>query len=584
MIKRLILAALLLSLQAVPAQAAFEARPEYRSIIDTDPKVRERFSYLFQEHQARVDKVTDGVYLARGFGQGSAIMVEGEDGVAIFDVGDSYEHAREMLAAFRQYSQKPIVAIIYSHFHFDHIFGGKAWAEAAGEDVQIIAHESTLRFLNERVSALAPRTDWGLAMQFGLYLDESCAVGEGPLCSAVMGIQFPRIGSTKGQQRHVIYPNRTFRDRLDLDLGGVRVELIHSPSETPDNILLWLPEQKTILAGDALTPTLPPIFTARGQRVRDPQAWLASIDLMRSLQPQHVVPSHGPAFSGEQASKVLVDYRDAMAFMFHQTVRLINRGMGPEAIATQLRLPPHLENSPVLGQWYNDFQTDIRGIYSYLVGHYNDVAQMPLLDPAVGDANMIALAGGPQPYLQRLQEAYDRGDYVWVARAASHLIRLEPDNQPARNLKASALRVLAAQTISGSQRHFYLQHAAALEGLIDIPVVARFRPDDVSTVPIATLVRQLPFRLDAARAGQQTGRFALALTDSGERYVIQMRRGVAEVTRSPGSEQADMSLDSATFRQFYVGALSLSEGFADGTMQGDQKAVRAFFDYFDWPG
>jgi alkyl sulfatase BDS1-like metallo-beta-lactamase superfamily hydrolase len=566
------------------ANAAFEARPEYRSIIATDPTVSERFGHLLQESRPRVDVVTEGVYLARGFGQGSAIMVEGDDGVAIFDVGDSYEHGKAMLAAFREHTDKPIVAIIYSHFHFDHIFGGKAWAEAAAEDVQIIAHESTVRYLNERVSALAPRTDWGLAMQFGMYLDESCAVGSGPLCSGVMGIQFPRIGSTKGHQRHVIYPNRTFSDHLSLDLGGLEVQLIHTPSETPDNILMWLPQRKTIVAGDALTPTLPPIFTARGQRVRDPQEWMDAIDMMRALQPEHVVPSHGPAFSGPLAKEVLVNYRDAMAFMYHQTVRLINQGLDPEQIASQLQLPDHLVNNQFLGQWYNDFQTDIRGIYSYLVGHYHDVAEMPLLDPGVADANMIALAGGPGPYLQRLQEAFDRGDHVWVARAASHLIRTEPDNQAAKNLKAAALRVLAAQTISGSQRHFYLQHAAALEGLIDIPVTARFSADDVSSVPVETLIRQLPFRLDAKQAAGQRDRFAISISDTGKHFAIELRNGVAQVLTDTEGRAADLAMDSLAFRLFYIGLLSLSDGFADGEMTGNSARALAFFQLFDWPG
>ncbi len=570
-------------LQAGSAYAEFEPRPEYESIIDNDPVVGQRFELLLQEGRPRVDRVTEGVFLARGFGQGSAILVEGDEGVVIFDVGDSYEHGKAMLAAFREHTTKPIEAIVYSHFHFDHVFGSKAWVEAAGPDVQIIAHESTARYLDERVSALAPRTDWGLSMQFGMHLDERCAVGKGPLCSGVKGIQFPRIGSTKGHKRHVVYPNRTFRDRLALDIEGVEIELIHSPSETPDNILLWLPEKKTVLTGDSLTPTLPPIFTARSQRVRDPDGYLKSMDLMRSLQPDHVVPSHGPAFSGELAREVLVNYRDTVAFMYHQTVRLINRGLGPEEIASRLRLPDHLADHPMLGQWYNDLQTDIRGIYGYLVGHYGDVAEMPLLSPQVADRNMIALAGGAGPYLEKLQEAHDRGEYVWVARAATHLIRVEPGNQAAKDLKAAALRVLAAQTTAGSHRHFYLQHAAALEGLIEIPMVARFSSDDVSTVPVATLVEQLPFRLDAERAAGREGGFSVAITDSEQSFVVELRKGVAEVLSGAAGEPIDLSMDSQAFRLFYIGALSLETGFVEGAMTGDPAKARSFFELFDWP-
>jgi alkyl sulfatase BDS1-like metallo-beta-lactamase superfamily hydrolase len=421
-------------------------------------------------------------------------------------------------------------------------------------------------------------------MQFGLQLDENCDVGEGPLCSAVQGIQFPRIGSVKGHKRHVIYPNRSFRDRLELDIAGLKIELIHSPSETPDNILLWLPDKKTILTGDSLTPTLPPIFTARGQRVRDPEGYLESIDLMRSLKPEHVVPSHGPAFSGQLAREVLTNYRDAVAFMYHQTVRLINRGLGPEQIAVRLRLPSHLADNLLLGQWYNDLQTDVRGIYSYLVGHYHDVAEMPVLSPEVADFNMIALAGGTEPYLQKLKEAYGRGDFVWVARAATHLIRTEADNQDAKDLKAAALRALAAQTIAGSHRHFYLQQAAALEGLIEIPVVARFTSEDVSTVPVAALIKQLPFRLDSDRAADQRSRFSIAITDSNERFVIEQRNGVAEVLSGTVDESADVSMDSRSFRLFYIGELSLETGFVDGVMTGNKAKAQSFFELFDWPG
>ena len=570
----------------VPQQTTlkFEAKEEFKSVINTDPKIGERFSLLFNfQNNSQVDQVTDGVYLARGFGQGNAIMVEGTDGVAVFDVGDSYEHGKAMLDAFREYTTKPIKAIIYSHYHFDHIFGSKAFVEDAASDVQIISHESTVRYLNERVSALAPRVDWGLAMQFGLYLDEADEVGTAPLGSGVQGIQFPRIGSIKGHKRHVIYPNRTFRDQLEIEIGGVKMVLIHSPSETPDNILLWLPEKKTLLSGDTLTPVMVPIFTARGQRVRDPEDYLDSIDLIRSLHPEHIVPSHGPAFSGLDADELLLNYRDVVAFIYHQTVRMINQGYGPEQIANRLSLPPHLADNLFLGEWYNDVQSNVRGIYSYLVGHYADVSEMPLLSPETADANMIELAGGPTSYLEKLETAYNRGDYTWVARAATHLIRLDPDNMGARKLKASALRALAAKTTAGAHRHFYLQHAAALEGHIDIPVAAHFTEDDVSTVPVASLIEKLPFRLNGVKALKEKCRFSITISDSKEEYLIELRNGIAEVLSGEPEGLDGVDMSSESFRLFYIGALTLDEGFANGKMKGDKATMQSFFSLFDWP-
>ena len=206
-----------------------------------------------------------------------------------------------------------------------------------------------------------------------------------------------------------------------------------------------------------------------------------------------------------------------------------------------------------------------------------------MLSPQVADFNMIALAGGPEPYLQKLQGTYERGDHVWVARAATHLIRTQPDNQAAKDLKAAALRVLAARTIAGSHRHFYLQHAAALEGLIEIPMVARFAADDVSTVPVAALIKQLPFRLDAEKAAGREGRFSMTITDSDESFVIEQRNGVAEVLSDTGVEPIDISMDSRAFRLFYIGMLSLKTGFAEGEMTGNKAKAKSFFELFDWP-
>lgn len=548
----------------------------FTSIIEADPAVRSKFAQTFSQHKPAIRLISKGVYLAAGFGQGSAVILEGDDGLVVFDVGDSYEHGQMMRQAMREYTDKPVKAVIYSHFHFDHIFGGKAWLEGSDSDAQIIAHESSIRFLDERVSALAPRTDWGLAMQFGLLLDETCSVGSGPLCSAVNGIQFPRIGSSKGHRRHVIYPTRTFRDQLTLQIAGLDIQLIHSPSETPDNIILWLPSQKVVATGDSLTPTLPPIFTARGQRVRDPDGYLKSLDLMRSLKPDHVIPSHGPAFSGTHAKQVLQNYRDAVAFMYHQTVRLINKGMGPEAIASELQLPAHLRDNMFLGQWYNDLQTNIRGIYGFLVGHYGDVSEMPLLTPTEADRSMIALAGGPAAYLEKLHHAYARGDYVFTARAASHLIRMEAHNQDAKNLKAKALRKLAAETIAGSHRHFYLQHAAALEGLIDINRQARFTKDDVSSVPASALIQQLPFRLNAKKAAKENRSLSIALSDTGQMFTLHVRNGVAEVSEATKEKIALFELSSEDMRLLYIGEKNLKE------ITGKQQ-VHAMFSLFDWP-
>ena len=70
-------------------------------------------------------QVTDGVYVAVGFALANSILLEGPDGLVVVDVTESFESGAEILKVFRNISQKPIKALIYTHNHVDHSFGGE---------------------------------------------------------------------------------------------------------------------------------------------------------------------------------------------------------------------------------------------------------------------------------------------------------------------------------------------------------------------------------------------------------------------------------------------------------------------------
>ena len=88
--------------------------------------------------------VTDGVYVAVGYGRANPVLIEGTDGLIVVDPGESTTSAEMVKAAYNEhlddiFSRKPVKAIIYTHYHDCHMEGTSVFAD---NDSEIIAHEN----------------------------------------------------------------------------------------------------------------------------------------------------------------------------------------------------------------------------------------------------------------------------------------------------------------------------------------------------------------------------------------------------------------------------------------------------------
>jgi glyoxylase-like metal-dependent hydrolase (beta-lactamase superfamily II) len=85
-------------------------------------------------------------------------------------------------------------------------------------------------------------------------------------------------------------PSLTFDRKLELDIGGRRVELIEvGPAHTPGDLIVHVPDSKTVFAADLMFVGVTPIVW-----VGPVENWLAGLDRITSLAPTTVVPGHGP--------------------------------------------------------------------------------------------------------------------------------------------------------------------------------------------------------------------------------------------------------------------------------------------------
>jgi len=70
-------------------------------------------------------------------------MIVGDDGIIIVDPPEDVNKGVITLKEFRKFSDKPVKAVVYSHWHIDHYAGVAAFAtheQAESGEVQIIAH------------------------------------------------------------------------------------------------------------------------------------------------------------------------------------------------------------------------------------------------------------------------------------------------------------------------------------------------------------------------------------------------------------------------------------------------------------
>ncbi len=535
----------------------------------------ERHSEVFDK---RVEKVTDGVYVAIGYALANSIMLEGDEGLVIVDVTESAESAREVYQAFRQISDKPIRALIYTHNHADHVFGGGGFfPEGIPENLPIYAHDTTNYYINRFANIIRPAIATRSARMFGTELpggpDGVVNAGIGPYLAQ---------GGHSGGTIALLRPNVTFAERLSVTLAGIKVELIHAPGETNDQLFVWLPEKRVLLPGDNIYKAFPNLYTIRGTLYRDVLQWAYSLDKMMALKPLHLVPSHTLPVSGEQqVAELLRDYRDAIQFVHDQSIRGINRGMGPDELVQFVTLPPHLKNHPWLQEHYGRVAWSVRNIFNGYLGWFGgDAVALSPLSPAQRGAEMVAAMGGLERVSELVEEAVADQRYQWAAELASHVLALK-DSKQMRAMKAEAYRALAYRSENPNDRHFYLTQAGELLGEIEVlpPALKADSLAFAKSLPIGDVLASLPVNLDAQESQNKDTRVVFDFTDTGERFGVHVRRGVAVI--SEGTElaswaQPDIAVTTTT--DVMVDVLMQARGVPGVLASGDLKLANGVID------
>ncbi len=218
-----------------------------------------------------------------GWGESNTALIAGHGASLLVDTLWDLSRTSAMLSAFRPHLENaPIAQVVNTHADGDHWFGNQL--TGAG---QIIATRKAERHMRRHGPAqlrslrracrvlralsylpIPKRTTWRVASEY--------------LLGMMQPFNFSKI--------HPMLPNSTFSGKMQLEVGGRRVLLVEvGPAHTLGDLVVYLPEDRIVVAGDILFLGTTPVLWDGSAR-----NWTRACERILEWKVDTVVPGHGP--------------------------------------------------------------------------------------------------------------------------------------------------------------------------------------------------------------------------------------------------------------------------------------------------
>jgi len=225
----------------------------------------------------------------------NSILLIGDTGAIVVDTGLSDEIGAMLGRHFAQLTDKPIKYVINTHHHGDHTLGN-----AAFPGTEIVSSEICRHLMLE----------------------------DGPTWISILeSINQRKFPNTKVLPADTTYPKNS---RTEMTVDGIRMVFwVPEAAHTIGDMMIWLPDDQVLIAGDVLVNQVAPSF--RDAKFKE---WINTLAEVQSLPIKTIVPGHGPLMSKEQAAAM----HQRMVSLYDGITAGVKQGLTDSEIRRELDL------------------------------------------------------------------------------------------------------------------------------------------------------------------------------------------------------------------------------------------------------
>jgi glyoxylase-like metal-dependent hydrolase (beta-lactamase superfamily II) len=212
----------------------------------------------------------------------NSVILEGEHEVMLVDAQLTKTSAEKVLQEIKE-TKKPLSLIYITHEHADHFLGLEVFKEAYPR-TRIIANSTVVDRINKVYQEKINKWE------------------------KILG---------SGAASHVVAISKFDANFVDFD--GTKIEIFkHIRGDTDENTMLWIPDQRILVAGDVVFNNMH-VYTAETDGTAR-EKWLNSLEKIRELNPSVVIPGHSKV-GAPLDSTTAVDFTGKYLMVFEEELR-----------------------------------------------------------------------------------------------------------------------------------------------------------------------------------------------------------------------------------------------------------------------